>query len=292
MTNLVMPAAPCSRPPFCIIALYRPCAVYSVFLVPHYSSASPESPPVGGRWRALHRFASPPWVYGFAAKWGPRFGWGALALFAAGGAGGLAVAPPDYQMGDSYRILYVHAPAAWMSMFAYAVLAAAAAAGLVWHVKLGDAVARACAPLGAAFTLCALVTGALWGRPTWGAYWVWDARLTSELVLLFLFLGYMALAEALDDRRSGSRAAAVLALVGVVNLPIIHFSVEWWNTLHQGASVTKFGRPSIDARMLVPLLIMFAAFNLYFIAALLNRVSCELLDSERRTRWAAEVARG
>lgn len=231
-------------------------------------------------------------MYGLASRWAGRLGWAALGLFAAGTVGGLALAPADYQMGDSYRILYVHAPAAWMSMFAYAVLAAAAGAGLVWRMKLGDAVARACAPLGAAFTLCALVTGALWGRPTWGTYWVWDARLTSELVLLFLFLGYMALAEALDDRRSGARAAAVLALVGVVNLPIIHFSVEWWNTLHQGASVTRLGRPRIDTRMLIPLLIMFAAFNVYFVAALLNRVSCELLERERRTRWAAEAARG
>lgn len=258
--------------------------------MPHESSAVHGAPPVGG-WRKLHRFASPPWVYGFAAKWAGRFGWAALVLFVAGGVGGLALAPPDYQMGDSVRILYVHAPAAWMSMFAYTVMATSAATGLIWRMKLGDAVARACAPLGAAFTLCALITGALWGRPTWGTYWVWDARLTSELVLLFLFLGYIALAEAFDDRRSGARAAAVLALVGVVNLPIIHFSVEWWNTLHQGASVLKFSRPSIDARMLIPLVIMFAAFKCYFIAALLNRVSCELLDGERRTRWAAEAAR-
>ena len=195
-------------------------------------------------------------------------------------------------MGDSYRILYVHAPSAWMSMFAYVVMAAAAASGLIWHLKLGDALARACAPLGAAFTLCALVTGSLWGKPTWGAYWVWDARLTSELVLLFLFLGYMALSDALDDRRSSARAAAILAVVGVVNLPIIHFSVEWWNTLHQGPSVTKLGRPSIDTRMLIPLLVMFAAFNLYFVSALLSRVRCELLDRERRTQWVAEVVRG
>lgn len=177
-------------------------------------------------------------------------------------------------------------------MFVYALMAAAAATGLIWHLKLGDAVARACAPLGAAFTLCALVTGSLWGKPTWGAYWVWDARLTSELVLLFLFLGYMALANAFEDRRTASRAAAVLALVGVVNLPIIHYSVEWWNTLHQGASVTKLGRPSMDIRMLIPLLIMFTAFKLYFFSAMLNRVRCELLERERRSQWVAEVMRG
>lgn len=249
-------------------------------------------PPHSALRTRFHRFGSPPWFYRFAARWSGRLGWSALLLFAAGTCGGLVLAPPDYQMGDSYRILYVHAPAAWMSMFVYAVMAAAAASGLVWHLKLGEAVARACAPLGAAFTLCALVTGSLWGRPTWGAYWVWDARLTSELVLLFLFIGCMALSEALEDRRSASRAAAVLAVAGVVNLPIIHFSVEWWNTLHQGASVARLGRPSVDTRMLIPLLIMFAAFNLYFLAALLNRVSCELLDRERRTQWVAEVARG
>ncbi len=243
-------------------------------------------------WAWFHRFGSPPWFYQFAARWSKRLGWAAGLLFVGGAYGGLVVAPPDYQMGDSYRILYVHAPSAWMSMFAYVVMAAAAASGLIWHLKLGDALARACAPLGAAFTLCALVTGSLWGKPTWGAYWVWDARLTSELVLLFLFLGYMALSDALDDRRSSARAAAILAVVGVVNLPIIHFSVEWWNTLHQGPSVTKLGRPSIDTRMLIPLLVMFAAFNLYFISALLSRVRCELLDRERRTQWVAEVVRG
>lgn len=262
--------------------------------MPRQSSAASGAPSVAGgrrKFHRLHRFASPPWVYGFARKWAGRLGWAAAALFITGGVGGLVLAPPDYQMGDSYRILFVHAPAAWMSMFTYAVLATSAATTLIWRIKLGDAVARACAPLGAAFTVCALVTGALWGRPTWGAYWVWDARLTSELVLLFLFLGYMALADALDDRRSASRAAAVLALVGVVNLPIIHFSVEWWNTLHQGASVTLFAAPSIDTRMLIPLLVMFAAFYCHFAAALLNRVSCELLIAERRTRWAAEAAR-
>ena len=238
------------------------------------------------------QLASPPHFYRFAAQWSKWLGWLALLLFAAGAYGGLVLAPADYQMGDSYRILYVHAPAAWMSMFVYAFMATAAATGLIWHMKLGDAVARACAPLGAAFTLCALVTGSLWGKPTWGTYWVWDARLTSELVLLFLFLGYIALSNALDDRRSASRAAAVLALVGVVNLPIIHFSVEWWNTLHQGASVTKFGRPSMDTRMLIPLLIMFAAFKVYFFSVMLSRTRCELLELERRTKWVEALVRG
>ena len=257
---------------------------------PKQSRAAPNS--WGRLWIWFHRLGAPAHFYQSAARWSKWLGWSALLLFAAGVYGGLVVAPPDYQMGDSYRILYVHAPSAWMSMFVYAVMAAAAATGLIWHLKLGDAVARACAPLGAAFTLCALVTGALWGKPTWGAYWVWDARLTSELVLLFLFLGYLALANAFEDPRSASRAAAILALVGLVNLPIIHYSVEWWNTLHQGASVTKFGRPSMDIRMLIPLLIMFAAYLTYFFACLLSRTRCELLERERRTKWVEAVVRG
>ena len=251
-----------------------------------------QSAPKPTPWLWFHHLASPPHFYTFATRWSPRLAWLALALFAIGGYGGLVLAPPDYQMGDSYRILFVHAPAAWMSMFVYALMAAAAATGLVWHLKLGDAIARACAPLGAAFTACALITGALWGKPTWGAFWVWDARLTSELVLLFLFLGYIALAGAFTDRRTASRAAAILAIVGVVNLPIIHFSVDWWNTLHQSASVTKLGRPSVDTPMLIPLLIMFAAFKVYFFAALFARVRCELLASERRTKWVEAVLRG
>ncbi len=192
-------------------------------------------------------------------------------------------------MGNSYRIIFIHVPNAWMSMFTYVVMAVAAGTGLIWRMKMGHVVARACAPLGAVFTFCALVTGSLWGKPTWGTYWVWDARLTSELILLFLYFGYMALNVAIEDRNSANRAAAVLALVGLVNIPIIHFSVEWWNTLHQGSTVTKLGRPSIDVQMLIPLLIMFVAINFYFFSALLNRVRCELLDQERRTQWVKDI---
>jgi heme exporter protein C len=243
-------------------------------------------------WAWLHRFGSPQYVYGFADKWSPRAAWTSLLLFFIGLYLGLVVAPPDYQMGDSYRIMFIHVPSAWMSMFTYLVMAAAAATGLIWKLKIGSAVARACAPLGAAFTLCALVTGSLWGKPTWGTYWIWDARLTSELVLLFLYCGFIALDSALEDRNTASRATAVLALVGVVNIPIIHFSVEWWNTLHQGASVTRLGRPSIDTRMLIPLLIMFTAINFYFIAAMLKRLQCELLLSGSRTNWARSIVNG
>ena len=240
----------------------------------------------------FHRFGSPGWVYGFASRWAGRFGWIAGILFCIGLYQGLVVAPPDYQMGDSYRIIFLHVPTALLSMSSYAAMAIAAAIGLVWHLKVADMVARSIAPLGAMFTFCALVTGSLWGKPTWGTYWVWDARLTSELVLLFLFIGYIALGSAIEDRRTAARATAVLAIIGLVNLPIIHFSVEWWNTLHQGSTVTKLGRPSMDMRMYIPLLIMFVAFNFYFAAALLNRLRCELLFHERNTKWVKGLVNG
>lgn len=241
------------------------------------------------RWLWFHRFGSPVWVYGFADRWAKRFALIAGAFFAHGLYNGLVTAPPDYQMGDSYRIIFIHAPSAWLSMFSYAVMAIVAGVGLIWHMKVADLVARSIAPLGVMFTFCALVTGSLWGKPTWGTYWVWDARLTSELVLLFLFFGYIALNGAIEDRRTAARASAVLALVGLINLPIIHFSVEWWNTLHQGATVTKLGRPSMDTRMLIPLLVMFVAFNFYFAAAVLNRLRTELLHHERKARWVKEL---
>ena len=237
----------------------------------------------------FHKFGSPPHLYQFANKWGKYFGIGGLILFVIGSVGGLYLAPPDYQMGDSFRIVYVHAPAAWMSMFIYALMAVCSAGGLIWHLKLGYLAARACAPIGATLTFCALVSGALWGKPTWGTYWVWDARLTSELILLFLFFGCIALDNAFSERRVGARAAAILAVVGVINLPIIHYSVYWWNTLHQGATLIKFGKPSMEIEMLIPLIIMFVAFNLLFFAMWLNRIRYELLDSERRTAWVAKI---
>ena len=239
------------------------------------------------RW--FHSFGSPERFYLFAGRWIPWLAWIAGLLFVAGLYGGLVYAPADYQQGESFRIIYVHVPASWMSMFTYVVMAVSAGVGLIWHMKLGDAVARASAPLGAWFTFLALVTGSLWGKPMWGTYWIWDARLTSELILLFLYLGYMALVAAIPDRRTSSRAGAILALVGVINLPIIHFSVEWWNTLHQGTTVVKVGGPSMDTRMLIPLLIMFFAFQIYYFAVMFQRVRNELLNSERRTRWVAKL---
>src|SRR5690606_5842054 len=224
---------------------------------------------------------------GTAAPW---FGGAAAALIAAGLYGGLVLAPPDYQQGDAFRIIYVHVPSAWMSLFVYMVMAAAGAVGLVWKIKVADAVARASAPLGAAFTFLALATGSLWGKPMCGTGWVWDARLTSELILLFLYLGYMALQTALEDRRGAARAGAVLALVGVINIPIIHYSVEWWATLHQGPTVTRFDAPAIHVSMLIPLLVMATGFMCYYAAVMLVRARVEILELERTSAWAKEAA--
>lgn len=220
----------------------------------------------------------------------PWFGVIAALLIAAGLYGGLFLAPPDYQQGEAFRIIYVHVPSAWMSLFVYTSMAVAGAFALIWHLKLAEIYVATAAPLGAAFTFLALTTGSLWGKPMWGAWWVWDARLTSELVLLFLYLGVIALNGAFEDRRKGARAAAVLALVGVVNVPIIHYSVEWWHSLHQGPTITKFDAPSIDMRMLTPLLLMALGFMAYFGATVLAHMRGELLLRERYRRWAQEAA--
>ncbi len=219
----------------------------------------------------------------------PWFGWSAFVLIVAALYGGLVLAPPDYQQGDAFRIIYVHAPSAWMSLFVYVVMALASAIGLIWRIKLAHAVAASCAPIGASFTFAALATGALWGQPMWGTWWVWDARLTSELILLFLYLGYIALRASIDDLQRADRASAVLALVGVVNVPIIHYSVVWWNTLHQPATVTKMAAPSISTSMLIPLLMMIVGFTLFFVALLLVRVRGEVLRRERSAGWIREV---
>jgi heme exporter protein C len=205
--------------------------------------------------------AALPWCAGMAA-----------ALLAAGLYWSLLVAPPDYQQGDTVRIMYVHVPAAWMALSVYLFLAVASVVALVWRHPLAQLAAEAAAPVGAAFTLVCLVSGSLWGRPMWGTWWVWDARLTSVLILFFLYLGYIALVNAFDDPERGGRAGSVLALVGVVNLPIIKFSVDWWNTLHQPASVVRMGGPRIDVAMLVPLLVMAAGFSALFLALLLIRM--------------------
>jgi heme exporter protein C len=237
----------------------------------------------------LAPYASLMHFYALSRRLTPWCAGAALVLFVAGLIGGLVLAPPDYQQGDSFRIMYVHVPSAWMSLFVYVVMAACGAAALIWKLKLAEIASRACAPLGASFTFLALVTGAIWGKPMWGTWWVWDARLTSELILLFLYLGVMALHAALEDRRVGARAGAVLALIGVVNVPIIHYSVEWWSTLHQGPTVSRLAAPAIHIDMLVPLLLMLGAFMAYFATVLLMRVRCEILYYDRNSTWVRDL---
>jgi heme exporter protein C len=219
-------------------------------------------------------YASPQTFYpvaGSIARWA---GFAAALLAAAGLYIGFFVAPTDAQQGEAYRIIFIHVPAAWMSMFIYVVMACWAAIGLALNTRLSGMMASALAPTGALFTFIALWTGSLWGKPTWGTYWVWDARLTSELILLFLYLGFMALQAAIDDPRRADRAGALLAIVGVVNIPIIHYSVVWWNTLHQGASVSVTRAPTMAATMLTGMLLMALAFWAYSIAVSMVRVRC------------------
>src|SRR6201987_5450497 len=206
----------------------------------------------------------------------PWCGWLTFAILVIGLCLALVAAPPDYQQGESVRIMYIHVPAAWMALSVYLFVAVASAVALVWRHPLEDIAAAAAAPIGAAFTFVCLATGSLWGRPMWGAWWVWDARLTSVLVLFFLYLGYIALVNAFDDPARGGRAGSVLAMVGVVNLPIIKFSVDWWNTLHQPASVMRVAGPAIALSMLVPLLVIALGFMLLSVALLLLRMRTEL----------------
>jgi heme exporter protein C len=212
-------------------------------------------------------------------------------LIAAALYGGLVLAPPDYQQGEGFRILYVHAPSAWLSVMIYGVMASAAAVGLIWRMKVAHAVAASCAGVGAWFTAVSLLTGMLWGKPMWGTYWVWDPRLTAQLILLFLYLGYMGLRAGIDDLGRADKASAVLAIVGVVNIPIIRYSVEWWNSIHQAPSVMKMERPSMPFDMLAPLLMMLLGFTLYFAAVLLVRLRAEILRRERTASWIREALR-
>src|SRR5690349_16734694 len=229
----------------------------------------------------INRFANPARFMRVSTRALPWCGWTALIVLAVGLYWSLFAAPPDYQQGNTVRIMFVHVPAAWMALSVYLFVAVASAVALVWRHPLAEVAARAAAPIGAAFTFVCLATGSLWGRPMWGTWWVWDARLTSVLILFFLYLGYIALVNAFDDPSRGGRAGSILALVGIVNLPIIKFSVDWWNTLHQPASVMRSGGPKIDISMLVPLLIMTAGFSLLFLALLLLRMRTVL--NERKT---------
>jgi heme exporter protein C len=235
------------------------------------------------------KYSSPQTFYPLAGNMVPWFMVPAAVLGLAGLYIAFLVAPTDYQQGEAYRIIFIHVPAAWMSMFIYVVMAFWAGIGLAFNTRLSSMMAHALAPTGALMTFIALWTGSLWGRPTWGTWWVWDARLTSELILLFLYIGYMSLAAAIDDARRADKASAVLALVGVVNVPIIYFSVQWWNTLHQGASVSISRAPSMAATMLIGMLVMVFAFWAYAIAAALMRVRIVILERERNSAWLREL---
>jgi len=238
----------------------------------------------------MHRFANPARFLRLAALVLPWVSVLSILLFAAGLWMALVASPGDYQQGDTVRIMYVHVPAAWMSMFTYSSMAVAAACALVWRHPLAEVYARAAAPVGAGFTLLCLVTGSLWGEPMWGTWWVWDARLTSVLILFFLYLGYMALVDAFDDPQRGNRAGCILLLVGAINVPIIKFSVDWWNTLHQPASVLRMGGPTIHSGMLWPLLVLAAAFQTYFIAVVILRIRAELAERKIQTLRLARAS--
>jgi len=235
------------------------------------------------------KFASPSNFYPLAGKLGLWSSLIAIVLIGVGLYMSFFVAPTDYKQGEGYRIIFVHVPAAWMSMFIYLVMAFWAAIGLIFNTRLSGMMSQALAPTGAMFTFVALWTGAFWGKPMWGAWWVWDARLTSELILFFLYIGFIALQGAIDDSRRGDRAGALLLLVGVVNIPIIYYSVKWWNTLHQGASVSIKNGSSMGSIMLITMLIVALGFWAYSIAVSMYRVRSIILERERESHWVSEL---
>ncbi|MEJ5211300.1 MAG: heme ABC transporter permease CcmC [Burkholderiales bacterium] len=235
------------------------------------------------------KYSSPATFYPLAGRLVPLFYTLAVLFSVAGLYVSFFVAPTDATQGEAYRIIFIHVPAAWMSMFIYLVMAFWAGIGLAFNTRLSSMMAQALAPTGAMFTFVALWTGALWGKPTWGTWWVWDARLTSELILLFLYIGYMSLTAAIDDPRRADKAGAILALVGAVNVPIIYFSVQWWNTLHQGASVSLTRAPSMAMTMLTGMLLMALAAWMYAIAAALSRVRLIILEREKHTAWVQQL---
>ncbi|MER2493480.1 heme ABC transporter permease [Catenovulum sediminis] len=237
----------------------------------------------------LHPYAKPEKAYQLSLtlyKWTLPL---ALIGLLVGSIWGLVFAPADYQQGDSFRIMYIHVPAAIWSMGVYSSMGIAGFCALVWQIRLMELSVLAMAPIGAVFTAIALFTGSLWGKPMWGTWWVWDARLTSELILLFLYLGVFALFQSFDDKRTGAKAACILAVIGVINVPIIHYSVEWWNTLHQGASITKFDKPSIAGPMLWPLLINIFSVLVLFIAFTSYRFATEVLRADSHRKWVHQL---
>ena len=243
-------------------------------------------------WLFFHKLASPKYFYSIATNFIPwLFILGAI-LMSFGIINGLFFAPPDYQQGDAFRIIYVHVPSAYLSMMVYVLMAITSIVGLVWRIKLAHAVTVSAAPIGAWFTLLALITGSIWGRPMWGTWWEWgDPRLTSELLMLFLYLGYIALRAAIPENNKADKLSSILILIGAINIPIIHFSVEWWTSLHQGSTLLKSGGPAIATSMLYPLLAMIFGLSLYFGGLLLTRIKAEVLNREKHTRWIKEMIR-
>ena len=240
------------------------------------------------RW--FHLLGSPPYFDRFAARWAPWCWLAAVLVMGVGLWQALFVVPADYQQGDSARILYIHVPAAWMSMFVFALMALYAAIALVWRIKLCEVLAMACAPVGAAFTVITLATGSIWGKPMWGTWWDWDPRLTTELILLFLYQGVIGLYHAGDDRRASARMAGLLAIVGVALLPVIRYSVEWWDSLHQGQTIRVFGESSMDPSMVAPLWWMVAGTKFWFAGSLLSRARADNLRREAGKDWVRKLA--
>ena len=236
-------------------------------------------------WQFFHKLGSPKWFYDIASRLMPWLLWSGAALFLTGVVWGLAFAPPDYLQGNSYRIIFIHVPSAFLAQSVYVMMAVAAVVTLVWRMKLADVFVKSAAPVGALLTFLALFTGAVWGKPTWGTYWVWDARLTSMLILLFLYFGAIALNNAIADEKSAARAVAVLVLVGVVNIPIIQYSVEWWNTLHQPSTFKLTEKPSMPSEMWMPLLMAILGLYLLFGWLACLRMQTEIVLRESRTRW-------
>lgn len=240
--------------------------------------------------RFYHQLASPRWFYEMSGRWLPWLAIPTILLLITGLLWGLAFAPMDAKQGNSYRIIFIHVPVSFLALAGYYVMAIAGVIGLVWRMKMAFWVLRAAAPLGAVLTFISLITGAIWGKPTWGTWWVWDARITSMLILFFLYLGVITLQNAYQQEESGNRASAVLAIVGMINIPIIYKSVEWWNTLHQGASLRFIGESSMHPAMLQPLLLMILAMYLFYALVLILNLRLEILRHEARSQWVRELA--
>ena len=240
-------------------------------------------------WQWFHRLGSPKWFYE-KTSWCPFWlGLISVVLLLIGCAWGLGFAPADYKQGNSYRIIYIHVPASFLALAGYYLMAIAGAIGLIWRMKISFMVMKSAAPLGAALTFVSLVTGAIWGKPTWGTWWEWDARITSMLILFFLYLGIIALQESFTNQDSADRTCAILSLVGTVNIPVIYKSVDWWFSLHQGATIKLMGNSSIDFSMAYPLITMIVAFYVAYAWLLINRTRVEILDRERRSRWVQDM---